>query len=149
MLAKLNITREAGILLEQMRGTLRHREFVEATDFLGEDAVHAYLKFNRACPNPIEDIAAGIRSIAIAMQSTGMLEFPHGHGPQQLHKLTFTSEAVKCVQIFAAGWAKYIKRKPLTDWRPDEIDAFLATLTPILRIYRTLNVEAQRLAGQQ
>jgi hypothetical protein len=148
ILAKLNVTREAGLLLEQMRGTLRHREFVEATDFLGEDAVQAYLKFNRACPNPIDDVAAGLRSVAISMQCTGLLHFPHGHGPQHLHKLTFFSEATKFVQTLAASWAKFIKRKPLAEWHATEIDSLIATFAPVMKIYRTLNAEVQRRAGE-
>ena len=90
-LLKLNLARETGSLLEQAKDTLRESEFLSATDFLDREAVRSYLRFARTHEKPITDLQAGLRSAVIAMQSTGLLPFPDGHGIQHAHEPNFFS----------------------------------------------------------
>jgi len=143
-LLKLNTARDVGLLLIQARGTLRENEFSAATDFLDLDAVKSYLRFARQHEEgPITDLAAGLRSIVIAMQSTGLLPYP-GLGPQTLRPPNFFSHAITYAQQLAAAFKRYSTRKPLSDWRSDEIDALSAALAPVLRVYKILNAEIEK-----
>ena len=143
-LLKLNVARETGSLIEQAKGTLKESEFKAATDFLGSEAVRTYLKFHRLHESPIVDVAAGLRSIAIAMMTTGLLPFPDGHGLQHLHEPNFFSAAETLIQTLAARWTKFARLRPPNSWRYEQLESFHATLTPIERIVKAVAAELKR-----
>ena len=87
ILGKIEAVRVAGALISDCRDSLNERDFKQATDFLSLAAVRAYVRFAHANKAPVMDLHAGLHSIKIALQTSGALEFPGGHGAQQLHEL--------------------------------------------------------------
>jgi hypothetical protein len=144
ILRKIELTRQCGHVLADAKGTLKEREFAEATDFLSNDAVKNYLKFARSNPEPVTELAQAIAAIEAALTLTGTLPFPAGHGFQNIHSPNFFSVATMLIQRLAADWAKFQRASPLSEWRTEQIENFQATLTPILRIFKTLNVELSK-----
>jgi len=138
---KIERTRQTGETIKAAKGDLGAREFAEATDFLSSDAVRAYLKLVRLHPEPVSDLETGLRVVRESMQVTGALEFPSGHGAQQLHQPNFFSTAIRYVQILVADFRKFCRRHALRDWNTHELNAFLASLKPIVDVYREANLE--------
>ena len=144
-LLKLNLARETGSLLEHAKNTLRESEFREATDFLDREAVRTYLKFARHHEEPITDLQTGLRSAVIAMQSTGLLPMPSGHGEQNSHDPPpFFSWASHAIMQFKIAWAKYLHAKPLDAWSIHEAEQFAYSLRQILKIHKQVTDWMQR-----
>jgi hypothetical protein len=149
ILRNLEIKRQTGELIKSARGTLREGEFDTVTDFLDRDTVRSYLKFARQHEEPITDLQAGLRAIAIAMQTTGLLPFAHGHGEQHLHRLNFFSAACSLIQRFSREFSKFIRSKPLKSWRAETLESFSADLVPLGRIISAVNSELKRRQNPQ
>jgi hypothetical protein len=145
----LEKTRAVGMVLQSAESDLNHDEFKQLCSELpfSLDSVRSYLSFARKHPEPVTDLKVAMRLSVEAALTTGLLPAPERMA-LRLHEPNFISDAIQHVQLLAAAWAKYIKRKPLTEWRADEIDTLLATFAPIQRIYRTLNAEGQRRTQQ-
>jgi hypothetical protein len=140
LLNKIELTRQCGQLLNDAKGDLSEKEFHDASDFLGSDAVAAYIRFARLNSEPITDLRAAIRSVDIAMMASGLIEFPH-RGPQQLHEPNFFSHAVRLLQFLLQDYRRYLHRRPLNEWPREQIEGFLSSLRPIIDLYRDLNLE--------
>jgi hypothetical protein len=145
---KLETTNAAAQMVYAAKKDLAPTEFDLATDFLSSDAISAYItlgrKFRNSAPEPANDLATSIKTVRSALMLTGAIDTPNGHGPQQYHAPNFFSQATSWVQLTAAAFQKYLNRHRLPAWHATELDSLLAALTPILRIYKTLNAEIQR-----
>ena len=141
ILSKIELTRQTGQLIADACGDLRGEQFDQATDFLSKDAVRSYLKFAHQNPEPITDLENALHAIRLALQVSGGLTFPDGHGPQKLHKSNFYSYAENVIQNMSAEWHKFVRRNPLKNWRVETLESFVATLTPIEKSFKlfTLN----------
>jgi hypothetical protein len=143
MLRKIEITRETGQLIADAKGDLRHDEFTQATSFLDQRAIKSYLKFARSNPEPISDLERAIISIRAALQPSGALEFPDGHGPQNLHEPNFFSHAIGLIQRLLGIYRHYLRRCPLKCWRSEQLQSLIASLRPVADVYRDLNRELE------
>ena len=144
---KLETTNEAAALIYAAKKDLSPDQFNLATDFLPGDALAAYLSLGRKyqySPEPVSDIATSLKRVRSALMLTGAVARPDGHGPQQYHAPNFFSQATNWAQLMAAAFQKYLNRHRLSEWHATELDSLLAALSPILRIYKTLNAEIQR-----
>ena len=141
ILSKIEITRQCGMLLSDAAGDLKNGQFAEATDFLSKDAVQAYIRFAHQNPEPITDLQNALHSIRIALQVSGSLEYPDRHGPQKRHRLNFFSSAESSIQSLAAAWSSFVRQMPLSKWRLETLEGFMATLTPLARIIELVHLE--------
>jgi hypothetical protein len=144
---KLETTNAAAQLVYAAKKDLRPTDFTAATDFLDHDAISAYLSIGRkyqCAPAPANDLATSLKSVKTALMLTGAIAEPNGHGPQQYHAPSFFSQATNWAQSMAAEFQKYLNRHGLSKRHATELDGLLASLTPVLRIYKTLNAEIQR-----
>src|SRR5439155_23146128 len=99
---------------------------------LSHDAIKAYLKLARSHPEPISDLGTGLRVIRESMQATGALEFPSGHGPQQLHCPNFFSMISKHLVSFRSEWKKHVSRSPIDQWDEPSLEQFVYQLKPAI-----------------
>src|SRR5262249_40099915 len=143
ILSKFETTRQCGMLIADARGDLKDREFTEATDFLDDAAVQAYLKFARLNPEPETDLERAIHLIRLALQPSGALQFPNGHGAQVLHQPNFFSDAIGLIQKLLGIYRHYLRRSPLRRWRSDQLQSLVASLRPLADAYRGLTQEAE------
>jgi hypothetical protein len=144
---KLETTNAATQLVYAAQKDLRPDEFSLATDFLSIDAIRSYLslgrKYQHEAPEAV-NLSTSLKTVKAAMMLTGGIARPNGHGEQQLHEFNVHSKITTLVQTLASDFSKAIKRKPLCDWQPFELDGLLASLTPATRIAKTLNLEIQK-----
>lgn len=139
--ANLEQKRQTGILIQQAKGTLRGTEFQEATDFLSNQAVREYIRFAQHNSDPIDnDFQAAIHSIKTALRITNALPFTE-RGPERLHAQNFFSIATSLIQNLCAQWAKFIRVHPLKNWRVEELESFVADLSPLERLIKTVGAE--------
>jgi hypothetical protein len=143
ILSKSALTRETGELISSARGDLKDREFAEATSFLDDAAVRAYLKFARLNPEPVTDLETAIHSIRLALQPSGAIEFPDGHGIQHAHEPNFFSHAIGLIQKLLGIYRHYLRRFPLRRWRDEHLQSLIASLRPVADAYRDLTRELQ------
>jgi hypothetical protein len=144
LLKKLNLVRDTGSLIEQAKETLHESEFRTATDFLDREAIRSYIRFSKQHEEPVTDVATGIRSLGVAMQTTGFLPFPDGHGEQQLHSPNFFSACCFLIQRLAREFSKFVRVKPLKSWRTETLESFSADLVPLGRMIATVSAELKR-----
>ena len=140
LLAKLETTRQCGVLLDEAADQFRRngewKEFVSKLPF-DKDAIRTYLRFAHKHPEPVTDIRIGLRVAIEAVMATGLIEFPKGFaGPQKLHEPNFFSRLTLAIQTLAADWKRYISRQPLSKWPDETKEQFLHSLRPIFRIHR-------------
>jgi hypothetical protein len=149
LINKIELTRQCGQTIASARADLQEREFASATDFLSNESIQAYLKLARSNPEPVTDLEDAIRAIHAAMQTSGAIEFPSGHGPQTLHVASFFQKASGWIMAFTAGYKKFVRGNPVRNWDTDAAEQFIYSLKPILEIHREiqLHVHRQREAG--
>ena len=140
ILRKLEITRQCGQIIDVARADLNDSEFTKATSFLDETVIKSYLRFLRANPSPIDDLANALHAIRLALQTSGALEF-QGHGVQMRHRPNFFSCAESLIQSLAAHWTKFVRLQPLKTWRTATLEGFVGTLMPIEKILQAVHVE--------
>jgi hypothetical protein len=143
MLRKIEITRKTGQLIADARGDLRDDEFAQCVAFLDDRAVKSYLKFARSTPEPINDLERAVIAIRAALQPSGALEFPDGHGVQHAHEPNFFSLAVGLIQRLLGIYHHYIRRFPLKRWRAEQLQSLIASLRPLADAYRDLTRELE------
>ena len=144
MLRKIEITRETGELIADAKGDLNRIEFAKAVNFLSDEAVRSYLKFARSNPEPINDLERAVIAIRAALQPSGALEFPDGHGIQISHDPPgFFAWSSKMVMQFKVGFQKYLAVRPLKTWDTDTRERFAYSLRPIIKVHKMLT-ESQR-----
>ncbi len=136
-------TRECGQLIADAKGDLRDAEFAQCVAFLSDQKVKSYLKFARNNPEPINDLERAVISIRSALQPTGALEFPDGHGVQHVHEPNFFSHAVGLIQKLLGDYRHYLRRLPLKHWRDEQLQSLIASLRPIADVCRDLNRELE------
>jgi hypothetical protein len=135
-LAFINNTRAGGLLLEDAKNALGHagwRELQLNLDFgkQRDRVIQTYLTFARKNPDEITDLASGMASLSDCMMVTGLLPFPDGHGPQQLHAPNVFSWAAKQAMSFRAELKKKLAQTPLESFTRDARDQFVETLRPM------------------
>ena len=139
LLAKLETTRQCGVLLDEAHDQFRNgewKQFCSELPFDGQ-AIKAFLRFARKNPSPIVDLRKAFHCAVDAAMATGLIEFPKGFaGPQKLHEPNFFSRLTIAIQTLAADWKKYVSRQPLSKWSDETKEQFLHSLKPIFRIHR-------------
>src|SRR5215469_2243414 len=148
ILRKLELTRQCGQLIDGAKDDLSQKEFSDSVDFLSNEAVAAYLKFARQNPDPITDLRTALQSVAVAMMTTGLLNFPSGRGEQRLHEPNFFSHSITIVQALLADYRKFCQRCRLKDWTVHQLDLFLASLRQVVDVYRDVSLELKSRDGQ-
>jgi hypothetical protein len=139
ILSKIEATRQCGTVIAAAHADLRNRDFAEATNFLSTESVKAYLKFAKSNPAPISDLENALRAVHAAMQTSGALESPDGHGAQVSHDPPpFPAWSARMVMQFKVGFQKYLAARPLKNWRADEAEQFAFSLRPILKIHKMI-----------
>jgi hypothetical protein len=130
--------RECGQVIADAKGDLPKSKFAQCVAFLDDRAVKGYLKFARDNPEPINDLERAVISIRSALQTTGAIEFPDGHGVQHAHEPNFFSHAIGLIQRLLAIYRHYLRRFPLKRWRDDQLQSLIASLRPVADVYRDL-----------
>jgi len=143
MLRKIEITRETGQLIADAKGDLRREEFAQCIAFLDNRAVKSYLKFAQNTPEPINDLKRAVTAIRSALQPSGALEFPNGHGIQHAHEPNFFSHAIGLTQKLLSIYRHFLRRFPLKHWRSEQLQSVLAALRPVADVYRDVNRELE------
>lgn len=136
LLSKLETTRQCGLLLSEAADNFRNgqwEEFASKLPFDGQ-AIRAYLSFARKHKEPVTDIRAGLHYAVEAAMASGLIEFPHGHGQEQLHEPNFLSKLSLTIQQLASEWRKFVSRRPLNQMSPESLELILHSLRPIDRI---------------
>jgi hypothetical protein len=73
----------------------------------------------------------------MALQSTGLLPFPEGHGVQISHDPPpFFTWVGQFVMQFKVRFHKYIGARPIDSWNRSEGEQFLFQLRPILKVHK-------------
>lgn len=138
--SKILLTWETAALVTDAKGALNEEDFDAATDFISDENVRAYLNFIKRNPDkpPGDDLARSARELREVLMMSGALDFPQGHGPQQLAPLSFFPKAVGMAMTFASMWSKFIARRPIASWAPGQAEQFLASLSPFMRAYKAV-----------
>jgi hypothetical protein len=148
ILANLEQKRQTGLLIQQAKGTLRETEFREAIDFLSNQAVREYIRFSQHNPAPVtDDFQAAVHSIKAALRITNALPFTN-RGPERLHTQNFFSAATTLIQNLCAQWGRFIRIHPLKNWRLEELESFVADLSPLERLIKTVAAELRHKEGR-
>ena len=149
ILANLEQKRQTGLLIQQAKGTLREWEFKEAiSDFLNNQVVREYIRFAEHFPAPINNnFENAVHSIKAALRITNALPFS-SRGPERLHRQNFFSAATTLIQNLCAQWAKFIRIHPLRNWRLEELESFVADLSPLERLIKTVAAELRHKEGR-
>lgn len=148
-LESINAARETGLYLNELQSQLPHGKYGKLfTDSKSGDApvIHftswtawKYGRIANSYPEPITQLADGIRNMKELCYASGILQEPTGHGEQTRHEerspfqsLTkFASEIQACL----TGWRK---QKPVEDWEPDLRLKVKSQLEPVVKFYQSL-----------
>jgi hypothetical protein len=149
ILDKLNATRECGQLCATAKEDLSAGEWNRLTKDLDFDkaALQAYMTFARRHPEPFTELKECIRGIEAALQTTGLLAFPEGHGLQTLHPPNLFSWMAKQVTTFTSELKKRIDSDPVATWSPETAEQFVVQLEPLLKKLLAIMEEARERAN--
>ena len=145
ILDKVNVTRECGSLINTAKDDLPNKEWEQLKKELSfdADALQAYLTFARRHPEPFSELKEALRAIEGALQSTGLLPFPDGHGPQKLHSVNLFSWVAKAVTTFISELKKRITVNPIASWHPDVAAQFVVQVQPMANWINNILSEAK------
>jgi len=148
ILANLEQKRQTGLLIQEAKGTLRQLEFKEVIDFLSKRTVREYIRFAQHNAAPIKDDFAGaVHNIQKALRLTDALPFTR-RGPERLHAQNFFSTATTLIQNLCGQWARFVHIHPLKNWRLEELESFVADLSPLERLIKTVAAELRHKEGR-
>jgi len=146
ILAKVNCVRETGQLLAAAKADLSHTEFRKLQQNLpfDEAAVRSYQGFARKHPEPIRELKSAIHAVRTALEITGSLPCPSGHGQQHLHKQSFFAHASSAIVLLVGDYKKFVATRPLSHWHLDELETFQLELRGLSQILSDLAREIAR-----
>ncbi len=142
ILVKCNRVRQCGILLQEAKASIGHGNFgnwiAEKLTFSPETA-QLYMRYARANPQPITELADGIAHLRDALVVSGALSCS-GHNSQNRSSLTIldhlTTHAMKLMGLINGIIEK--SGGPVEEWSDEQKEVTRKQLEPIVQIYNRL-----------
>ena len=141
VLAKLNLTRSQGLVLQACEDALDPKTFEEVSSSLGgNDAVQRFIRFARKYRDEITEFGPSFKSAFVAaLKASGALALPKGRTEISRDPPGFLAMSARLIMTWKVGFAKYLAAKPLSSWQKSELEQFLFGLRPIMKVHKQIS----------
>lgn len=142
LLRKCNKARECGIFLIEAKEKAGHgnwEKWVEERLSFSDVTAWRYMKYAKANPNPVKDLAEGILSLKDAMIASGALDAPQGHASQSKRTPSNPFQSLVSLTTDMQGtFKKWEEQAPIDEWPEELRHQVKDQLEPLVKIYEKL-----------